>query len=139
PIGAVHQGVEDQAVRADHEVPLAPLDLLATVVAADPPWRRLHRLALADGGAGGGVTTQAGAPVLAEPGREVFAGAVTAPEANVVIHRLPRRRIMRQEPPAATTADDREDAVETLTPLPAARRSTRLGGRQQRFDEAHSR
>jgi hypothetical protein len=78
---------------------------------------------------------EADAQLLAQAGMDGFQSAVAAPEAEGVLHCLPRRQIMRQEAPAAATADHGGDAVEDLSALPAARASTGPGGWYQRFDD----
>ena len=97
--------------------------------------RRLHRLAVDDGGAGGRLATEAGAHLLTQPRLDGFKRALAAPEPKIVIHRLPRRQIMREQPPAPAATDHIVDAVEDLPPVPTARASSRLGGWNKRFDD----
>ena len=68
-VGGVHDHGQEQAQGVDHEVALAPLDLLAGVVAPRPRHLRgLDRLAVEDGRAGAGLPpARGGAPGVAGP------------------------------------------------------------------------
>ena len=65
-----HQHDEDPPADIDHDVALAPTAALASVIASAPPWRRLHRLALAT--LGPGLTRSAtGRAPLPTPGGNI--------------------------------------------------------------------
>jgi len=58
------------------------------------------------------------------------------PKATVVImHRAPRRKVVRQLSPRAAGASEVEDAVEYLTHVDSPMPTARLGSRDHRFDD----
>src|SRR3712207_3594657 len=63
-------------------------------------------------GAGLRVPVQANPHALALGGVHPLPGAVQAPGAEVMVDGLPRREVMRQQPPGAAAADDVEDGVQ---------------------------
>src|SRR3990172_9740696 len=52
--------------------------------------------------------------------------SILSPQPEVVVHRFPRRHIMRQQTPGTAAARDVEDRIENLTPGMFARPSCSL-------------
>ncbi len=100
-----------------------------------PFFRRLHRLRIDDGGGGGLLLARFDANLLAQVVVDVRPYAFAAETAIVVMHRAPRRQIVRQHSPGATGAVEIEDAVDHFAHDDRARTATRFLGRNVRFDQ----
>lgn len=66
---------------------------------------------------------------------DALPGAVDAPESGGVIHRLPGRKIVREEAPGFTTTQEIEDSVEELAPAPFCWPTTSFGLGHERLEE----
>src|SRR5215469_15420304 len=111
---------------------LAPMDLLAAIVA--PPAALLSDrdgLAIQNRGTGRGVAPSPLPLLFAQTGMKALPGAIGAPLAEIVIHRLVWRVLTRQHAPGAPAAHQGKDAVENLAQIDAARATTRLGWGEQ--------
>jgi hypothetical protein len=89
--------------------------------------RRANGLAVEHGGAGRRLAT--GSFTILEKQRMVDAGpdAFALPAAKVVVDRLPRRKVMRQEPPGASGAQQVEDGIDDLALVGLARAAAGAG------------
>jgi hypothetical protein len=124
---------EHEALGIDEQVALAPLDLLAAVVApqaADAG--SLDRLAVDDARTRLRIATQAHAYLFTQDRMEAFPGAVHAPLSKVVEDGLPRRKLVRQQAPGPADPHNVEDRVEdgaqtVLTGPPARCRRGKYG------------
>src|SRR5829696_6405014 len=98
---AVEAGFDHQSLRVYQQVPFASFDLLGPVVTALFPAHAccLDRLAIHYGGTGLRVSLEADSHPLAQGGVHPFPRPVQAPEAEVVVDRLPRREVVWQESP----------------------------------------
>src|SRR3712207_9496553 len=65
-------------------------------------------------GAGLRVPLQANPHALAQGGVHPLPGAVQAPGAEVMVDGIPRREVVRQQPPGAAAAVDVEDGVQAF-------------------------
>ena len=114
-IGAVDFGSQHQSLGLDHEVTLAPAELLAAVVTSDTPDSGgPDRLAVDDAGTRLGITSSLDAKAFPKGGMDRLPGAVQPPHAEVVIDRLPGRELVGQEPPLTATTDHIEDGIQDL-------------------------
>ena len=105
----MHEGIHQQALRIDEDVPLLALDLLAAIKARriDPasPFSALLTLWLVDDGRG-----RAGLPVrlltadYVEGMVQPVERAVVLPAAEVVVHRAARRQVFGDRTPLTTGA-----------------------------------
>jgi hypothetical protein len=117
-------GFEDQAtaIRVHHDLPLAPLHLLARIVAARPTaLGRLHGLAVEHGGARRRFAPD---PLPIRHDQEMierFEQAAVAPRAEPPKHRRSRRQIVGKEPPSDPASQHIEDGVQDLAQGPLAR------------------
>ena len=95
----------------------------------------LHRLAVNDGSAGTGLATlslsQCGVQGVVPP----LPGSVPAPSAEVVEDDAPGREVVGQHPPRTPGAQYVADGVDDLLTGILDRSPTRLGWRQQRFQQ----
>jgi hypothetical protein len=62
-------------------------------------------------------------------------GFVQTPVAKVGIHRLPRRKIMRQHTPLTAGAQGIQDGINDLPPHVVSGTPSTFHGRNQRFEE----
>lgn len=62
-------------------------------------------------------------------------GSVQSPVAKIAVDRLPRRKIMRQEAPLTTRAQDKEDGIDYLSPPVLSRTSSAFDRRNQGFND----
>jgi hypothetical protein len=96
-------------------VPLAPINAFGTIVATNTTdTGRPDRLAVDDARARLRLAANADAEVLAEQLVNVLPSPVQSPQAKVVICRLPRRELVREQPPGTAAANDVEDGVQDL-------------------------
>src|SRR5436305_7766594 len=100
--------------------------------------RRLDRLAAEHRGAGVVRAPGLGAGQGAKDVEQLLPGATLVPVLEVVVHRPPRREVVRQGPPGASLARMVEQRVDDLTqidlPRPAGSPPT-LDSGQQRLDQ----
>src|SRR5215207_723831 len=119
-------------------MPLAALDLLATVVTAlFSPYRgRLDRLRIHHSCAGLRIPFQANPEVFAESPVDLLPGTVYAPFSEVVVDGGPPREVMGKHAPLATALQEVEDGVQDLTKIVGPRSSVSFGGGQVGLDVA---
>ena len=135
-VGWEDLGLEQQALRVDHQMALATVDLLAAVVAARPAHLGgLDRLAVDDRGGGPGGAPHHLACTLAQRGVDRLPQAAQAPLPKVVEHRLPRRKVSRQHPPGHAATQDVEDGIEDLVQNNGASTPSALRLRKQRLED----
>ena len=100
-----------------------------------PFFRSFHRLAINDGRAGTGLATlslpQGGVQRAVGP----LPGAITTPGTEVVEDDAPGRQVMGEHSPGASSAQYIADGVDDLPTGIGDRPATRLGRRQQRFQQ----
>src|SRR5215213_6822435 len=109
-IGSVHFGAQHEAATIDQDVAFAAIDALGPIVATDAANpSRADGLAVDNTGARMGVASDAGAELLAQGRVHVFPRAIQAPQSEVVIGRLPGRKLVWQQPPGAATPNNVED------------------------------
>lgn len=131
----MHDGFEHQAQRVHQDVPLAPVDLLAAVEAAQSPHGRgLDALAVDDARARLRIAPRHDAHVLAQGCVEMVPGAVQTEPSEPPVDGLPGRVLVGHSAPLTAGADHVEDAVENLAQgmLPGAAPEGRDG---QVFDK----
>src|SRR6516165_1125777 len=139
-LGIVHRGSRDRdgqqhSQRIHDDVALAAGDFLATIVAAFSALGGLDRLAVDRGGAGRDLPVVLQPYFDAQSRQDLSPDGVTDPGAEIVVDGFPGRKLMRQHAPLTTRAIQIEQRVENLTQIGFARSPTRLGRRQQGFDE----
>jgi hypothetical protein len=105
---------DGQAQGVDQQVSLAALDELAAVIAADAPrfLDRLDALAVHDGRARIGMSSDALALGAVQGRIERVQGVLAAELPEMVVHRLPGREIRGELAPRAAGAQHVEDGVE---------------------------
>src|SRR5215510_7587187 len=113
---------QKQAEDVDHDMAFAPVDLLMHIGSAlFPTFGRLDALAINNGGAGLGLPPGL-LPDLRDQGHvEVFPQPAVAPPPIIAIDRLPRGKVVGQQPPRLPTAHDIEDGIDDLPIRPGAR------------------
>lgn len=129
---------QQQAQGVDQNVALAPVDLLARVVASLTGDRRgLDALAVQT--AGGGVLVTAAA--LTRPGAErvmeASPGPIAPPAAEVIVHSRPGWEVAGQLTPLTTGLEHVEDGIDDLAQA-QLRGAPHPGARQQRLDRLPS-
>src|ERR1035437_7102481 len=103
-------------------MPLAPLDLLPSVVAPLTPLvGHLDALAVHDAGTGLRILPRSLAPRPPQEVMDTLPGAAPPPLPEVPIHRLPGRQVMGQQPPGTTRPKHLADRVAALPPVMAPR------------------
>jgi hypothetical protein len=133
-VGAVNLGSQHQYLGLDHQMPLAPAEFPAAIVASNAAdARSLVGLAIDDAGAGLAVASDSYAEALPEGGMDALPGAIQSPEPEVVIDDLPGWELVGEQSPLAATADNAEHRVEDFavhvcsgTPQGLERRQVRL-------------
>ena len=122
-IGAMHDGVHQEALRVDEDVPLLAFDVRARIVAlrvVSPPFSALFTLWLSMIAA---VGTPRALPFPAFDIKRVMdpiERAVPAPQIEIIVQRRARRQVFRDRPPLATGAQDLHQAVDDLAQLTVA-------------------
>jgi len=108
--------LEHKTLRIDQDVALSALDLLAPVVASFLAAYAggLHRLAIHAARTGPGIASETDPKPLSEGGVDPLPRPIDAPEAEVMVDGLPRRKVVGKKPPGAATTDDVEDGIEDL-------------------------
>lgn len=121
-------------VGVDRDMSLATDDLLGRVVAALSGRWRLHRLAVDHACR---RASRAARPLAVDHQRNVMNGAeqkLPHETAEPPIHRLPRRKVSRQHPPAAARARHVADRVQDFTQVHRGLATFLRRSRQQRRD-----
>src|SRR5882724_3951625 len=104
-ISRMHEPPDDQALRIHQNMALAPIDFLRPIVASGAAHNRgLDRLAINNRRAGLGIAPSLHAYGPVELGVQSLPKPLHAPEAEIMIHRLPRGQVMRQQAPGTATA-----------------------------------
>jgi hypothetical protein len=133
-IGSVHFGAQHEAATIDQDVAFAAIDALGPIVATDAPNpSRAYGLAVDNTGARVGVASDAGAELLAKGGVHMFPRAIQAPQPEVVIGRLPSRKLVWQQPPGTATPNYVEDRVDDLAHGMQSGSTETLRRRQERL------
>jgi len=118
----MHPDTQDKPKDIDEEVALAAAEFLGPIVAAEAPDAGgLDRLAVDNPGTRPGLTPVPDPFALAQQSVDPLPGPVAAPLTEVVIDRLPGRKIAREQPPLTAAAQDAEDAVTDEAQRPFAR------------------
>ena len=124
-------------VRVHERMTLAPVDLLARIVAA---WSAglsgLDALAVDDRGRGAGVAPDPFAICHHKRVVYPFKAPVVAPGGEPAVDRPPRRQVARHQPPRAARPHHVEYPIDDLAHRPLARPARRAGLRQVRRDDA---
>jgi hypothetical protein len=113
---------QEQPEDVDYEMAFAPVDLLRHLGSSlFPAFGRLHAWAVNNGGAGLGLP-----PCLLSDRRDQGRGELlpqpaVAPPPILPIDRLPRRKVVGQQPPRLPAAHKIEDRIEDLPIRPGAR------------------
>jgi hypothetical protein len=116
----------------DKRLPLATLDLLATIIAPWPTGRcRLDRLAVDDGGRRKRVTAASGPIALAQDLVDPLPLPALAPCAEVIIDHAPRRQVMRHHAPGDATPEYIKAAIKDPAKLISPIRPSSLTRRKQ--------
>src|SRR5215211_7056366 len=117
---------------------LSALDLLGPVVAAlfASNSGRFDRLAIHYGSTGLRVPLQSYPHALTQGYVHPLPGSVQAPGAEVVVNRLPRWEVVRQESPSTTALEHVEDGVEDLSRAVKTRTPVGFGSRKVGFKAA---
>ena len=130
-VGGMHSGSEDQATGIDQEMPLAAIDALGAVVAADTADARgADRLAVDDARTGLRLAPDHGSELATQDRVQKCPGAIEPPQPEVVIGGLPGWELVREQPPGAATPNDIEDRVQDLADGMEARPSNTPRRRQ---------
>ena len=133
-IGRVHFGAQYEAARIDQDMAFGAIDALGPIVATDAPNpSRAYGLAVDNTGARVGVASDAGAELLAKGGVHLFPRAIQAPQPEVVIGRLPSRKLVWQQPPRTATPNHVEDRVDDLAHGMQSGSTETLRRRQERL------
>jgi hypothetical protein len=115
---------------------LASFHFLTAVIPADAAHASgLDRLAVDDPSTGLRITAQPYTETLAQDGVKALPGPIQLPGANIVIHCLPGRPLLRQEAPGPAAAHDVEDRVQNRTQRVNPGTSCRRRRRQERSDK----
>src|SRR6266567_9017575 len=102
--------LQDQALRVDQNVSLSPGELFGAIIAAlFATIRRLDRLTVDDPRTGLAIASRLRPHALPQGRVDALPGTVETPEPEVVLDRLPRRKLVRQQPPGTAAADDVND------------------------------
>src|SRR5258707_5124439 len=130
----VHLHPQDQTLAIYQNVALATVDAFGAIVAAhatDPGCS--HRLAVDNPGARLRVTPNTRAELLTDHVVEMLPCTVQAPAAKLVVSGLPGRKLVRQQPPGATSSHDVEDGVQDLAQRMKPRTADTPERRQERI------
>src|SRR5260221_2540976 len=131
-----HDGAQDHSFRVDQHGALAPRHRLAPLVATPSPHAGgLHRLTVAAAGAGRGIPPQAPAQPLTQRRVEALPRRLPPPLSPGVLHRLPRRPFLRQQPPGPARAQRREDGSADDAQRVETGTADRRLGRQERLEQ----
>jgi hypothetical protein len=132
-IGSVHLSSKDQATCVDQDVPFAAVDAFGAVIPAGATHAgRSDRLAVDDARARLGLPPACRAELLAEHRVQVLPGAVQPPQSKVVVGRLPRRELVREQPPGTATPHNIEDGIQDLADRVHSGTTDALGRWQER-------
>src|SRR5659263_199969 len=116
-------------------MPLAPLDFLAGFVALFTRQRsRLNTLAVQAGGGWVYFAPCLASRTIAQRVMDALPGAAFRPATEVAVHRLPWRKIMRQQAPRYASTRDVKDGVEQFPHVDGAGTASRNCVRQQILD-----
>src|SRR5208282_4930188 len=121
----------------NQDMPLLAFDLFPGIVAiwidvGATFFSTLHTLAVNDTGSWTGLSFELLAALHVERMMYCVQRAVIVPATQVVVHRAPRRQVLRDIPPLAAGAEHIHDAVHQRPFFVLALVSTMLGGRDQR-------
>ena len=100
-----------------------------------PFFRGLHRLAVDDGRAGTGLATLSLAQLGVQDVMYPLPGAITTPGTEVMEHDAPRRQVVGQHPPGATSAQHVADGVDDLPTGVGDGSAARFGRWQQGLEQ----
>jgi len=132
----MNHDLEQQAESIHQDVPLAPTDLLAAIVAAGTTLlRRPHGVAVNDRGTGRRVASYRSAQALTQHRVNPLPDAGPSPGAEIVEVRGPWAVLTRQLAPGASSAQEIEDAVEHPAQVNTSRTPTWLGRWEQGFEQ----
>ena len=109
-------GAQDQSLGVDHEMALASLHLLASIIPAlTTHTRGLHRWTINAARTGLRIPTQAPAQPLSQGGVDPLPRSIPPPSSEIVVDGLPRRPFLRQEPPGPAGAELIKEGIEEGT------------------------
>ena len=129
----MHLGSKDQAARVDEDVAFATIDAFGAIVAADTAdTSSTNRLAVDDAGARLRAAANLGAELFAQGSVHLLPRAIQPPQTKVVIHGLPGRELVREQPPGAATPHHVEDGIQDFADWMEPGSAERFGWREQR-------
>ena len=132
-IGGVHLCAQDETTSIDQDVALAAIDAFGAIVATYTTYTGCpDGLAINDRCARFRVAPDAGAQLFAKYRVQMLPRAVQPPQTEVVIGRLPRRELVREQSPCASTPHDVKDCVQDFAERVQPRSTNTLGRREQR-------
>ena len=115
-------------------MPFAPLDLLASVIAAYPSrFTGAYGLTIQNRGTRVWIATCCLPHLFPQPIMDLPPDSAPAPAPEIVIDGAPRWKIMRQQFPGTATAHGIENAVEELAAAVFWRAATAFAGRHERY------
>ena len=135
-LGRMGDGEQQQAERIGHDVALASLDLLASVVAANPSTLGgFDALAVDHAGRRTGFAAFQFPRAHHQQMVDALPQKTVAPRVKIALDRGNRRKVLRQHPPLATARRDVEDRIHHRTQIGGSRPASSFRRRQQRRDQ----
>ena len=136
-VGGMHDGVHQEALRINEDMPLLAFDLLACIISHagrcnGPFFRRLDALTVKDRGGRAGLPTRLLAALHIERFVKAIERAVIAPQIEIIMERRARRQILRNRPPLAARAQDIHQPVDHFALIDMATVAPASGRRDQR-------
>ena len=133
-IGGMDDGGDQQPIGIGQKMAFAPLDALASIVAARAAsLRRLDRLAVDHSGGGTGLAPHRLARGHHQGVVDAVPDPIVAPAVEEPLYGRHRRKILGQQAPVATCCRNVEDAVQNLAQIRRSRPAQPLRRWEERF------
>src|SRR5215469_2461298 len=131
----MHLGFEHEALGIDEQMPFAPFDFLACVIAARATQTNgFDTLAVDDACTWLRFTAHLCTRLLTQCGMKPFPQTLLPPQTKIVIDRFPGRQIVRQQAPCASASQQIEHSIDDFTLAMKTRSPMKRGHRKQRSD-----
>ncbi len=133
----VYHDQQQQPQDVHHDMPFAPFDLLVDIYSSlFPAFRRFDALTIHNCRTGLRRSPFLLADGFDQSCVEHVPQPAVAPAPVIPVHRLPRGKIVRQQPPRLSTTNDVENGIENLPVCPEARTAPSLHGRVEQSGQA---